>query len=162
MNVNEIKALIGKYYEGTTTESEEHQLKAFFASEEVPAELLDEKAFFDAFLMPEPAIPVHLEKRIEHQIDGWNTVEKTVNRRARTVSMRWISGIAASIVLVVSVAIFVNTRADRREYAIQEDTYDNPKDAYAETQRALKLFSSKMNKGLAQISNNKHQNKNKE
>ena len=162
MNVNEIKTLIDKYYEGTTTENEEQQLKAFFASGEVPAEMLDEKAFFNAFLMPEPTIPVHLEKRIEHQIDGWNMVEKTVSRRARTISMRWISGIAASIVLVVSVAVFINSRADQHEYVVQEDTYDNPQDAYAETQRALKFFSSKMNKGLAQISNNRHQNKNKE
>ncbi len=162
MNVDEIKALIGKYYKGTTTESEEQQLKAFFASGEVPTELLDEKAFFNAFLMPETTMPDDLDKRIEHQIDSWNIVEKTIKRHARTISMRWISSIAASVVLIISVAVFINSRANQREYAFQEDTYDNPQDAYAETQRALKFFSSKMNKGLAQISNNRHQNKNKE
>ena len=107
-------------------------------------------------------MPDNLDKRIEHQIDSWNIVEKTIKRHARTISMRWISSIAASVVLIISVAVFINSRANQREYAFQEDTYDNPQDAYAETQRALKFFSSKMNKGLAQISNNRHQNKNKE
>lgn len=161
MNVNEIKVLIGKYYEGTTTESEEQQLKMFFASGKVPEEWLGEKAFFDAFLTPEPTIPVHFEKRIEHQIDNWNMVEKTVNRRTRTLSLHWISGVAAAIALIFSATVFVNNRTNEQEYTVQKDTYNNPKDAYAQTQRALKLFSAKMNKGLTQMNYKKHQKKNK-
>ena len=100
-------------------------------------------------------------KGIEHQIDNWNMVEKTVNRRTRTLSLHWISGVAAAIALIFSATVFVNNRTNEQEYTVQKDTYDNPKDAYAQTQRALKLFSAKMNKGLTQMNYKKHQKKNK-
>jgi hypothetical protein len=45
----------------------------------------------------------------------------------------------------------VNSRTDEKDFATQQDTYDNPEDAYAETQRALMKFSKSLNKGLAKV-----------
>ena len=91
-----------------------------------------------------------MEKRMERQIDGWNTVERTTHRRARTISLKWIAGIAASLLLLVSVALVVNYRYERQHYAQQQpkDTFDNPEDAAAETQRALLKFSETINKAI--------------
>ena len=91
-----------------------------------------------------------MEKRMERQIDGWNTVERTTHRRARTVSLKWIASIAASLLLLVSVALVVNYRYERQHYAQQQskDTFDNPEDAAAETQRALLKFSESINKAI--------------
>ena len=91
-----------------------------------------------------------MEKRMERQIDGWNTVERTTHRRARTVSLKWIASVAASLLLLVSVALVVNYRYERQHYAQQQskDTFDNPEDAAAETQRALLKFSESINKAI--------------
>lgn len=96
------------------------------------------------------ALLTQMEKRMERQIDGWNTVERTTHRRARTVSLKWIAGIAASLLLLVSVALVVNYRYERQHYAQQQpkDTFDNPEDAAAETQRALLKFSETINKAI--------------
>lgn len=96
------------------------------------------------------ALLEQMEKRMERQIDGWNTVERTTHRRARTISLKWIAGIAASLLLLVSVALVVNYRYERQHYAQQQpkDTFDNPEDAAAETQRALLKFSETINKAI--------------
>ncbi len=96
------------------------------------------------------ALLTQMEKRMERQIDGWNTVERTTHRRARTISLKWIAGIAASLLLLVSVALVVNYRYERQHYAQQQpkDTFDNPEDAAAETQRALLKFSETINKAI--------------
>ena len=90
------------------------------------------------------ALLTQMEKRMERQIDGWNTVERTTHRRARTISLKWIAGIAASLLLLVSVALVVNYRYERQP----KDTFDNPEDAAAETQRALLKFSETINKAI--------------
>ena len=46
-----------------------------------------------------------MEKRMERMIDGWNTVERTTNRHARKISLRWIAGVAASWLLIVSLSL---------------------------------------------------------
>ena len=96
------------------------------------------------------ALLTQMEKRMERQIDGGNTIERTTHRRARTVSLKWIAGIAASLLLLVSVALVVNYRYERQHYAQQQpkDTFDNPEDAAAETQRALLKFSETINKAI--------------
>ena len=96
------------------------------------------------------ALLTQMEKRMERQIDGWNTVERTTHRRARTISLKWIAGIAASLLLLVSVALVVNYRYERQHYAQQQpkDTFDNPEDDAAETQRALLKFSETINKAI--------------
>lgn len=96
------------------------------------------------------ALLTQMEKRMERQIDGWNIVERTTHRRARTISLKWIAGIAASLLLLVSVALVVNYRYERQHYAQQQpkDTFDNPEDAAAETQRALLKFSETINKAI--------------
>lgn len=96
------------------------------------------------------ALLTQMEKRMERQIDGWNTIERTTNRRARTISLRWIAGVAASLLLIVSMALVVNYRYERQHYAQQQpkDTFDNPEDAAAEAQRALMKFSKTINKAI--------------
>lgn len=151
MNVNEIKTLLDRFYDGQTTGAEDEQLKRFFDSDDVPPEMAEEQAFFQQLHANTPPVPDGLEQRISKQIDGWNTIEKTSTRRARIVSLRWIIGIAASLLLIFSIGLFVNSRTDEKDFATQQDTYDNPEDAYAETQRALMKFSKSLNKGLAKV-----------
>ena len=95
----------------------------------------------------DPEVPADLEARLSKQIDMWNTVEKKSVRKANVTSMRWIAGIAASLLLLFSLGFFLNQRTDEEEYAKQEENCTNPDDAYAETAKALKTFSQAMKHG---------------
>ena len=105
--------ILNKYLSGESTEAEERELARFF----------------------EANSPTGLEERLSRQIDGWNRVEKTTERRGRTVMMRWISGVAASLLIVFGLAFMAYRHTERQ------------------TERALVAFSESLNKGLSLIEN---------
>ena len=157
METNEIKALLTRYYDGQTSVAEEKLLCDYFASDSVDGSLDAEKAFFCAMnglaKSPSandlPSIEV-LESSLARQIDAWNKVEKNFGRKTRRINLRWMAGVAAGILLLVGIGLYVGQSQEEPQYALT-DTYDNPEDAYAETQRALALFSERLNKGLNQV-----------
>ena len=111
---------------------------------------IDEGKATDEQMAQAEAHLAKMEKRMERQIDAWNTVERTTDRRARNISLRWIAGVAASLVLLVSLALIFNNHYEEQDVAMEqsEDTFDNPEDAAAETQRALLKFSECINKAI--------------
>jgi len=158
-STDSIRTLLDRYYDGMATEADEDRLHRYFAQPGIPAELQADKLLFDAFKATDAATPPGLQQRLGRQIDGWNTVEKHTERRARTVSMRWVAGIAASMLALFSLGFYLDTRQGKERYARQADTYDNPQDAYAETQRALNTFAQAIDKGLGAIDNQGNKNK---
>lgn len=145
--MDEINTLLRKFYDGQTTEAEENRLREFFNNPDIPSELADEAAFFRSL----PATPKGMERRLERQINAWNMIEKTTERKARSVSLRWVMGMAASVLALLTLGIYLNMRQPQPPLAVQQDTYTDPRDAYAETQKALTLFSQKLNKGLGSL-----------
>ena len=127
MEEKDIQQLLNRYLDGQTTEQEERQLDEFFS------------------------YPDQLEKKLSRQIDKWNMVEKTTERRARTLTIRWIAGVAASLLLLFGTILMVKQNQETRAYASYEDTYDNPEDAAAETHRVLLKFSETIDKGLEKL-----------
>lgn len=91
--------------------------------------------------------------RMERMIDQWNMVEQQQRHRTSGRLTRLILGMAASIALLLAIGslVYVNTG---RNTAQMHDTYDNPHDAYAETERALAKFSQCINKGLNTVNGN--------
>jgi hypothetical protein len=83
MNIDE---LVDKYFEGETTAEEESNLRAFFASNEVPQRLASYKPLFAYF---------DEEIRKEH--------EKTKAPLQWRTVVYWASGIAASLLLLVGI-----------------------------------------------------------
>ncbi|SFF84647.1 hypothetical protein [Prevotella sp. KH2C16] len=142
----DIQTLIDRFYDGKATEEEELRLMDFFAGNDVPAKLQEEKDFFRQYFRLDEAMPDDLE--LESRIDEWNTVEKSFGRKAMSKSLRWAVGIAASLLLILSLGVFLNQQEDASSFALQEDTYTNPEDAYKETRKVLMLFSENLNKGL--------------
>ena len=96
------------------------------------------------------ALLTEMEKRMEERIDEWAASEQTASQNARTIPMRWIIGIAASLLLILSVTIYYQHEYVPQDYAQHQskDTFDNPEDAAAETQRALLKFSQVINKAI--------------
>lgn len=156
MDVNEIKTLVDKYFEGIATTAEERRLKDYFMGDAVDASLKGDREFFLAavqasqFPETDAAEAQGREQRLSRQIDAWNRVEKSSSRATRRFDLRWMGGIAASILVILSLGVFLSERHDRQEMAV-EDTYSDPRDAAAETQRALTKFSIALNKGLGKL-----------
>lgn len=156
MNENkELRTLLDRFYNGETTSEEEQQIHQSLHSDDLSPEMSADRLLFDELYNLSTDAPEGLENRLKRQIDGWNTVERSASRSSRTVFLRWTVGIAASLLLLFSLGMYLQNRSGQEQMAHQnnistpmQDTYSKPEDAYAETQRALVKFSKSLNKGL--------------
>lgn len=151
MKTENIKRLLERYYNGETGKDEERTLRAFFAADTVPQELEADKELFrqlDALSRETPpALPEGLEERLSAQIDRWERQEKPSARlrRLNPFARYAATGIAAAVLLAAGTGIFHSTESDLK------DTFDDPREAYAETQKALQLFAKALDKGTRQM-----------
>ena len=129
---NHIEALLERYYDAQTSESEERMLKDFFLHEEVPIHLMAEKEMF--LQLQASKIPEGLEDRLSQSIDQWG-------KKHRTLRLQWIGSIAASLLLLFGAGWYL-------QEPTRKDTCSTPEEAYAEAQRALVIFSTALNKGM--------------
>ena len=143
----DIKGLLAQYYDGLTTEEEENTLRTYFNGNDIDASLKDESIFFTALQSSECPTPAGMEERLSRQINQWNTLEVTNRRAIRHINLRWIVGIAASLLLLFATGAIVYQNENKSPQT-EQDTYTNAKDAYAETSKALMKFSKTLNKGI--------------
>lgn len=156
MNDQEIKALLDKYDNGLTTAREERLLEEALLGD-VPESLGGEAAYFQALhALQEPlsAEVQNLEEKLSKEIDQWNVVERASGRKARRMSLRVVGLVAASLLLLFSLGVFLNNRqAQPAAITEQTDTFNNPQDAQAAAGKALAKFSTALNKGLDKMNN---------
>ena len=152
MKIFEIEKLIADFYEGKTSVSQEKELMHFFETQEVPLHLLADKILFQKMYNSDSKIevPAHLEQKLSNLIDSWEQKEKEnkPHQEKRIINWHWVSGIAASLFLILSIGFYTH---QQQQVPILTDTYSNPKDAYKETQKALLLVSNNLNKGVSQL-----------
>ena len=149
MDINQLKNLLTRYFEGNTTLEEERYLHRYFATEDnIPVELV---TYRDQFMIirevaddrPDTAPLMH---RIGEMIAA-DRVSMPQSSARRTI-VRFL--VAASVTLLVGVsALFI--LHERKPAA--RDTYSDPQLAYNEAQKALLYISQKMNKGIEPLSN---------
>ena len=149
MKPDDIEDLLTRYYEGVTSEAEEKELKRFFMEEEVSEDLLAEKELFlQLAACPEHEIPVGLEERLNDMIDAWDMSEKRalkVKKRTRIIRLQWLGSIAASLLLLFSVGMYLY------KPSAPKDTCATPEEAYMQAQKALVMLSSRLNKGMEEV-----------
>lgn len=147
MNTDKLTRLLEAFYSGVTTIEEENELYHFFISENLPEELETEKRLFlnlyNLSLDDEIDVPSSLESKLSSLIDNLSEKEKP---KKRSIKMWKFSAIAASLLVLVSVGLFMLN--DRQPQSMLVDTFTNPEEAYLETQRTLELFSATLNNGL--------------
>ena len=147
MNADRINELLERYYDALTTEAEEQELKEFFANEEVPAHLQAEKGMFlQMQATTDTSVPQGLEERISRNIDAWEAEEGRTQRKARILSLSWISSIAASLLVLISFSWYLY-----EPQPVRKDTCATPEEAYVHAQKALGMFSKALNKGMDQM-----------
>lgn len=177
MESNYINKLIEAYYKGETTPEEELTLFRYFAEDDVPDELQEEKILFQSLNQKVNIVfPDDLDKRINVLIDS--LAESEVPQKKKRSYLRLIM-IGSSIAAACFVLFFymdlpksngnATDIAECREEVKPQDTFSKPEDAYKAAEDAIMLVSSNMNKGLSQLSvvsanlngDNKHTNNKK-
>lgn len=139
MNTQEISRLLGKYYNGESSEEEEQQIKRFFEAGNIPAELEDDSELFryyaDSFSVP--AASADLEERIISAID--DNMQPKVFVRSRLFFA--VMSIAAGLLVLVSSYLFLTRSIEPK------DTYSDPKIAYAQAVSILCDVSTQFSRG---------------
>jgi len=140
MNRGELNRLIERYYNGESAEEEELALRELFQSDDAPDGYADEKALFgyyeSAGMIPAPSFD--FESRILEGINASGLESKPL--KSGRYLLPWLSAAATVLILFGSWFFFVHNR-------LAEDTYTDPKIAYAETMKILMDVSTKMNRG---------------
>ena len=144
MNEEELKRLIGKYYEGISTDEDEKALRSWFTENDAPEGYEAEKEIFgyymDAAEVPEPS--AGFEARIKKAID--NSDESRMSYRVKRLLLPVFSA-AAGLLILAGSYFFLIHRSDRG------DTFSDPKLAYAETMKILMDVSAQMNHGTSPL-----------
>jgi hypothetical protein len=99
-------------------------------------------------LSHEHKLPQGLSGRLEQHIDQLATDEEKMTSPGRKRSLHWLSGIAATLLLGVTIFFQVEKKQVPSTMA---DTFSNPQEAALVAQHALALLSTRLNKGLEQI-----------
>ncbi len=100
MTIDNIRQMLDRYYDGIATPAETAMLKDFFrTAEDVPADMATDAAVFRAMAAVDDAevtVPDNLKARI---------VAATIAARPRTFRWRTLVAVAASIALLLSLAL---------------------------------------------------------
>lgn len=148
MDLNKLNILLEKFYNGQTSEYEEEQLKKFFRKENVPKQYEQDKAYFD-FLdksTMQPKLSANFFDSLEQKLEG--------KPKGKTIFMLFSKktlAIAASIAVLVFLSVFSVTYFKSEKKAQFADTYEDPREAYEATKKALLLISETMNKGTKKL-----------
>ena len=161
MTVEKIKKLIELYYNGETNCDEELLLSNYFKGTEVAEELNDEKeVFLQLYEKDEIVVPSSLATTLNSLIDSLGKSEEKKKRPAKV--MLW-AGIAASVAIVISAGIYLNTPTFKGNYsgitAEEQSSGSNDHIArqqfteaeYIQAEDAMLLLAANFSKGMEQL-----------
>jgi hypothetical protein len=151
MNSIEIKRLLERYYEASSSSEEETILREYFNGGNIPHDLEKDMEIFRYFIksaeIPEPS--PDFEKRIISAID-YEEKHAVVTRKRRFYSI--LSGIAAGMLIFAGSLNFFRVRSEA------VDTYSDPQIAYEVTMKILYQVSSQLNYGTKTLRHLKEMN----
>lgn len=152
MKINEIKYLLDLFYDGSTTIEQENLLKHYFLSNDVAGELLHERDVFLSFYESDIVdVPVVLSDAIEGWMDEKIELEKKKELKVLR-KLKLDSSFILSIVAAVLIALFIIPFA-YNDVPKENNSRLSDTDIVAlnEANDALKLMSTKWNKGVKQL-----------
>ena len=158
MEEKDIRILLNKYYAGETDEVDENRLVDYFATADVPQNLAEDKRmFFALYNLGEAKGAANIEAKMERQVEIWNMIESKTAKRTQRNSVRWLVGVAASLLVnkadsyTAQQQLFHDEQLqdEHRQYSEQEIQH-----ARFITQMALAKFSKSMDKGLDVLNKN--------
>jgi len=144
METSKIEKLLRNYFNGESTTEEERELETYFRSGNVAEKFREYAEFFNGITKLSTTFD---DSNIEEEVMDF-ILENEYKEKTR---YRWlwqtVTGIAASVIIVLGGFLFY-----QQQQKPFDDTFNDPKEAYAYAQKTLKFVSGKYNKGLAQLS----------
>jgi hypothetical protein len=137
MEYNKIEILLEKYFQGETSIAEEKELTNYFSSSDVAQHLEQYKPLFGYFSLAK-------------EQKGTQEIPQFPTNRAKKRSFVWLS-IAASVVVLLGIGTYVYTNSNVTNEDQKLGSYDDPEVALRETQKALAMLSSNVNKGIGSV-----------
>ena len=152
MNIEQVKSLLSRFYEGQTTPEEERQLVAFFHREDVPEDLQQDKQLFLLLAQTsEQEMPQDIADEITAFVNNLGQTDiqplthvsqqrKGVIYRLKTPPKVWYR-VAATVAILL--AIGGGVLHHQRTYAPDpfRDTCATPEEAAAQIQRANSMIA---------------------
>jgi hypothetical protein len=145
METKKIAELLQTFFNGESTIEEERTLETYFKSGNVAKEFQEYAAYFNGISeLANSADDRNIEEEVMDFILENELLEKT--------RYRWlwqtVTGVAASVIIILGGFLFY-----QQQQKPFDDTFKDPKEAYAYAQHTLQFVSGKYNKGLAGLSN---------
>lgn len=159
MEIDKIKNILEDFYNGEATPEEEQILLQYFRSNNVTEELLDEKeVFLGAYDTETIEVPTALESKLNTLIDKLDIEDNKAkivefsNKPKNKLRRLILTGsVAASLVIMISVGLYINKANPIKNTAVTVQTADEQKQI-EEAQQALLLLSENFNKGVDHLS----------
>jgi hypothetical protein len=143
-----IKEVLFKFYQGSSTLEEEEFLREYFANQNISEEYSVEREFFSAYEKDSSDdLGIDFDLELTRAISRVENEKVDFKIRFRPV-IAYIA--AASIAIIFSLGLFLSQM--RGDYVFS-DTFDDPYLAMQETQRVLGLFSSKIQLAKSELDN---------
>lgn len=150
METGEVKVLLEKFYDGTTSLAEEQMLKEFFQQPDVPKELEADREVFLVFLLSSKTEV--LGEDFDKQV--LDLIQSQEIRPARRIRFLYAaSGIAAGFTILIATWFMVlENRLDFGPKSSDEMiALQDPDLALEETMKALYMVSEVFNRGTDQL-----------
>lgn len=145
MNFRQIEKLLESYFKGETSLSDEKALRAFFDQEDIPEHLKSLKSQFEYFSTEHDnnELDDSFDQKIIGIIQDNEAGQKKYFRKRK---LYMLSGIAASILIIISIFIDFNPLPTNLKSNLNDD--EKVANAYEETMKALIYVTQKFNKGI--------------
>ncbi len=145
MKTTEVKQLLHTYFNGESSLEDERSLEVYFQSGSVAEEVVEYAEFFGGISELTSTVD---DSQIEE--DVMDFILENEHREKTKYRWLWktVTGIAASVIIVLGGFLFY-----QEQQKPFEDTFKNPDEAYAYTQKTLQFVSSEYKKGFAGLAN---------
>lgn len=157
MELSRVKILVDKYFDGLTSLEEEQELRRYFAqAENIPEEYQAVKMMLGTFDTLSHETP-NREVNVHAEIKRRNTFR---------LNMKWMTGIAAAVAILVGVAITLAPNSRNMEVSTETAPayicyvngvkVEDDKVAYAEANRILGSLSEDVQLAMAEVNRLTH------
>lgn len=147
-NIDRIKILLHKYYDGNTSIEEENALIKYLSQPNLPDEFnADKELFSSLYIIKSDNLSFNIENEIIETLKlADNSLTKSKKPNIYRLVTLWAA--AASVVIIIGLGFILTSKQND---ILLTDTFDDPYEAMEETKRVLALFSAKLSMAQTEL-----------
>lgn len=146
MDLDRIEGLLAKYWECETSLEEEKELRAFFNQPDVPEKLKAAAPLFEYY--EAEAGPRTLDSSFDDRVlDQLTSIPAERKGKVRKLFYDLARVAAVGLILLTATYFIREQYLEDKDDPYMADTFEDPKQAFEETKKALMMISKNFNKG---------------